>query len=105
MLTGKCPMLLRLSPHLMNGTSNSGSDSDDQGKVWVNGKEVFSHTKAFMAIVDTYTIPVKLKPGRNSILVKVCNEMGGWAFFLRITDEDGQSSDDLIINSAIQNAE
>ena len=80
-------------------------DSDDQGKVWVNGKEVFSHTKAFMAIVDTYTIPVKLKPGRNSILVKVCNEMGGWAFFLRITDEDGQSSDDLIINSAIQNAE
>ena len=80
-------------------------DSDDQGKVWGNGKEVFSHTKAFMAIVDTYTIPVKLKPGKNSILVKVCNEMGGWGFFLRITDEDGQLSDDLIINSVIQNTE
>ena len=73
-------------------------DSDDQGKVWLNGKAVFSHTKAFMAIVDRYTIPVKLKPGRNSILVKVCNEMGGWAFFLRITDGDGQPFDDLIIN-------
>ncbi|MYF57286.1 sigma-70 family RNA polymerase sigma factor [Candidatus Poribacteria bacterium] len=80
-------------------------DSDDQGKVWINGKEVFSHTKAFMAIVDTYTIPVKLKPGKNSILVKVCNEMGGWGFFLRITSEDGQPFDDLIINSAIQNTE
>lgn len=73
-------------------------DSDDQGKVWLNGKAVFSHTKAFMAIVDRYTIPVKLKPGKNSILVKVCNEMGGWAFFLRITDEDGKPFDDLIIN-------
>ncbi len=73
-------------------------DSDDQGKVWLNGKAVFSHTKAFMAIVDTYTIPVKLKPGKNSILVKVCNEMGGWGFYLRITDGDGQPFDDLIIN-------
>ncbi len=73
-------------------------DSDDQGKVWLNGKAVFSHTKAFMAIVDRYTIPVKLKPGKNSVLVKVCNEMGGWAFFFRITDGDGQPFDDLIIN-------
>jgi len=79
-------------------------DSDDQGKVWLNGKEVFSHTKAFMAIVDTYTIPVTLKPGENSILVKVCNEMGGWGFYLRITDKDGRPFDDLTINTAIQNA-
>ncbi len=75
-------------------------DSDDQGKVWLNGKEVFSHTKAFMAIVDTYTIPVKLRQGQNSILVKVCNEHGGWGFYLRITDQDGKPYDDLIINSA-----
>ncbi|MDE0634897.1 MAG: sigma-70 family RNA polymerase sigma factor [Candidatus Poribacteria bacterium] len=78
-------------------------DSDDQGKVWLNGKEVFSHTKAFMAIIDTYTIPVTLKPGKNSILIKVCNEQGGWAFFLRITDSDGKPFDDLIIHSSAEN--
>jgi len=70
-------------------------DSDDQGKVWLNGKEVFSHTKAFMAIVDTYTIPVTLKAGINSILTKVCNEEGGWAFYMRITDSDGKPFSDL----------
>ena len=78
-------------------------DSDDQGKVWLNGKEVFSHTKAFMAIVDTYTIPVTLKQGKNSILVKVCNEKGAYAFFLRITDEDGKPFDDLVINRITEN--
>lgn len=70
-------------------------DSDDQGKVWLNGEEVFSHTKAFMAIIDTYTIPVTLKPGKNSILTKVCNEKGGWAFYMRITDSDGKPFHDL----------
>ena len=70
-------------------------DSDDQGKVWLNGKEVFTHTKAFMAIIDTYTIPVTLKPGKNSILVKVCNEEGASAFYMRITDQNGQPFDDL----------
>ncbi len=70
-------------------------DSDDQGKVWLNGEEVFSHTKAFMAIVDTYTIPVILKQGKNSILTKVCNEKSGWAFFMRITDSDGNPFSDL----------
>ena len=70
-------------------------DSDDQGKVWLNGKEVFTHTKAFMAIVDTYTINATLKPGKNSILTKVCNEEGGWAFYMRITDSDGKPFSDL----------
>ena len=70
-------------------------DSDDQGKVWLNGEEVFTHTKTFMAIIDTYTIPVTLKPGKNSILVKVCNEEGACAFYLRITDPNGQPFDDL----------
>ena len=70
-------------------------DSDDQGKVWLNGEEVFSHTKTFMAIIDTYTIPVILKPGKNSILVKVCNEEGACAFYMRITDQNGQPFGDL----------
>ena len=78
-------------------------DSDDQGKLWVNGKEEFSHTKTFAARIDTYIIPVTLKEGKNSVLVKVCNESGGWAFYLRITDHNGQPFDDLKINRKMQN--
>ncbi len=77
-------------------------DSDDQGKIWLNGTEVFAHTKTFAAKVDHFTIPVKLKQGKNSILVKVCNEQGGWGFYFRITDQNGQPFDDLIINRALQ---
>ena len=73
-------------------------DSDDQGKIWLNGKQVFTHTKAFSAVIDNYTIPVTLKPGKNSILVKVCEEIGGWGFYLRITDPNGTPFDDLKIN-------
>ena len=72
-------------------------DSDDQGKIWLNGEQIFTHTKAFSAVIDNYTIPVILKPGKNSILVKVCEEVGGWGFYLRITDTDGKPFDDLKI--------
>ena len=55
-------------------------DSDDQGKVWLNGTEVYAHTKSHSAGIDRYIIPVTLKAGKNSILVKVCEEEGGWGF-------------------------
>ncbi len=76
-------------------------DSDDQGKLWLNGKEEFTHTKTFAVRLDTYIIPVTLKQGKNSILVKVCNVEGACAFILRITDKNGQPFDDLTINKAI----
>ncbi len=75
-------------------------DSDDQGKVFLNGKEVFTNTNAYSARIDRYTIPVTLKPGENSILVKVCNEEVKWEFFLRITDPAGKPFTDLKINSS-----
>ncbi len=70
-------------------------DSDDQGKIWVNGIDVFTHTKTFTAEIDNFKFPVKLNAGLNSVLVKVCQETGGWGFYLRITDEDGNTYDDL----------
>ena len=73
-------------------------DSDDQGKIWLNGEQIFTHTKAFSAVIDNYTIPIMLKSGKNSILVKVCEEEGGWGFYLRITDTNGNPFEDLKIN-------
>ena len=78
-------------------------DSDDQGKVWLNGEQVFTHTKTYSAVIDKYTIPVTLKPGKNSILVKVCEEEEGWGFYLRITDTEGKPFNDLIINEPEEN--
>ncbi|MCG9130844.1 hypothetical protein J5I95_04090 [Candidatus Poribacteria bacterium] len=74
-------------------------DSDDQGKVWLNGIQIFKHTKAFSAEIDKYIIPVILKPGKNNILVKVCEEQQGWGFYLRITDTDGKPFRDLKVDS------
>ena len=73
-------------------------DSDDQAKVWLNGEQVFKHTKAFSAEIDKYIVPVTLKPGKNNILVKVCEETQGWGFYLRITDTDGKPFEDLKIS-------
>lgn len=70
-------------------------DSDDQGKIWLNGREAFTHTKTYAVRLDTYVIPVTLKQGRNSILVKACNEEGACTFILRITDTDGTPFSDL----------
>ena len=78
-------------------------DSDDQGKIWLNGEEVFAHTETHWAEIDRDIIPVTLKPGKNSILVKVCEEEVTWGFYLRITDTTGKPFDDLIINEPEEN--
>ena len=70
-------------------------DSDDQGKVWLNGKKVYAHRRTRGAQVDRRTIPVTLIVGQNTILVKVCNESLPWGFYLRITNTEGTPFDDL----------
>ena len=74
-------------------------DSDDQGKVWVNTKEVFTVLKAHAAKMDRYNFPVTLKSGKNTILVKVCEMEDYWGFYLRITDQNGKPFEDLKIGS------
>ena len=78
-------------------------DSDDQGKIWLNGEEVFAHTETHWAEIDRDIVPVTLKPGKNSILVKVCEEEVTWGFYLRITDTTGKPFDNLIMNEPEEN--
>ncbi len=75
-------------------------DSDDQGTIWLNGKQVFSHDRTSGVRLDRYTIPVTLKNGENSILVKVCNVWQTWDFYLRLTDAEGNSFEDLKFKTA-----
>ena len=77
--------------------------SDDQGKIWLNGKEVFANPNGGLVEIDRDTIPVTLKAGKNTILVKVCNGELSWGFYFRMTDADGKSFEDLQINDVPDN--
>ena len=70
-------------------------DSDDQGKIWLNGEKVYARRTSHQTEIDRYVFPVTLKQGTNSVLVKVCEETGGWGFYFRITDEHGIPYEDL----------
>src|SRR5262249_5864518 len=48
--------------------------SDDQAKVWLNGKEVFKMTEARAADKDQDTTEVTLRKGVNVLVAKVVNE-------------------------------
>ena len=78
-------------------------DSDDQGKIWLNGVEIFANSQDKSVSLDRNIIPVTLKAGKNTILVKVCNEEKFWGFYLRVTDADGKPFEDLQINDVPDN--
>ena len=61
-------------------------------KIWLNGKAVLTINPD--PTIDHHTMPVKLNPGENRILVKVD---GGWnyKFLLWLADTDGKPLEDL----------
>jgi hypothetical protein len=63
--------------------------ADDSQRVWVNGQKVFEHFVARPLVPDQDRIPVKLKAGRNTILMKIWQNTQGWAFCARLTTPDG----------------
>ncbi|MCG9127606.1 hypothetical protein JT359_08415 [Candidatus Poribacteria bacterium] len=99
----------RVSYAFVNVTSPDERDvlfrfsSDDQAKIWLNGTEIFADSNAQTSMLDKHTIPATLKAGKNSILVKVCNERMSWGFYLRVTDTDGIPVEDLKINDVQDN--
>jgi hypothetical protein len=68
----------------MNVTLSLGTN--DQGRVWLNGKEVLKHIDARTLDRDADRIPVSLLKGQNVLVMKVINEVNDWgacARFLR----------------------
>ena len=62
--------------------------SDDQCKVWLNGKEAFKFTDARPTEKDQDTTEVSLKKGINVVVVKLVNEKIDWSFCVRFVDKD-----------------
>jgi hypothetical protein len=69
--------------------------SDDQAKVYLNGKEVFKMTEARAADKDQDTTEVTLQKGVNVLVAKVVNEKVDWSFCVRFTDKDDKPLTDL----------
>jgi hypothetical protein len=62
--------------------------SDDQAKVFLNGKEVFKIADARPLDKDQDTTAVTLNKGVNVLVFKVVNEKMDWSCCLRFTDRD-----------------
>jgi hypothetical protein len=76
-----------VAPEEMKGVKMK-TGSDDQAKVYLNGKEVFKFTDPRAADKDQDTTEVTLQKGVNVLVVKVVNEKMDWSFCVRFTDKD-----------------
>lgn len=74
--------------------------SDDQCKVWLNGKEVVKCDKERPPAKDQDVVEVTLKKGSNAVVAKVVNVTVGWAFCLRFTDKDDKPVTTLKVKTA-----
>ncbi len=64
--------------------------SDDGLKVWVNGEEILRRHVLRGIGPDQEVVPLKLREGANTLLVKVEQGKGDWALAARIVDLDGE---------------
>lgn len=60
--------------------------SDDGAKVFFNNKQVYRYLGVRIAEPDQAIIPVHLRVGWNKLLLKIENNLGGYAFYARILD-------------------
>lgn len=75
--------------------------SDDDYKLWVNGKFVGQKAINRGPKIDDEILPVELCKGLNTVLMKVCERAAGTAAVLRFTDEKGNPMTDLKIEQEL----
>jgi hypothetical protein len=69
--------------------------SDDQAKVYLNGREVYrNRVRRPLWALDTVG-PVELRQGTNVLMFKVVNEAEAWEFCARLVDEEGRPVEGL----------
>jgi len=58
--------------------------SDDGLKIWHNGTLVHDRWVRRTSHIDDDIVPLRLKPGKNQLLIKIQNATGGWSFVTRL---------------------
>ncbi|RLD63192.1 MAG: hypothetical protein DRI95_12025 [Bacteroidetes bacterium] len=64
--------------------------SNDGAKMWVNNNIVYNKHAGRNAVADQEIFTVKLKKGKNRILVKIENLGASWGLYLRIIDPENE---------------
>ena len=75
--------------------------SNDQGKAWLNGQQVFKFAETRTLEKDTDRSDVTLKKGQNVLVLKVINEVNNWQACARFL-KDGAPVKNLRISLAPQ---
>lgn len=63
--------------------------SDESVKVFLNGTELFARDARRRFAIDQDAVALPLQPGTNLLVLKVCEQEGGWAFAGRLRNLDG----------------
>ena len=74
--------------------------TDDGGRGWVNGQEVYTDDASHDAKPGAQRIPVELKAGRNVILIKIMQSDKNWGFYFDLLDpQSGKPLDDVVYST------
>jgi hypothetical protein len=71
--------------------------SNDQGRLYLNGKEIYVFTEARTLELDADKGKVTLNKGGNVVVFKIINEQNNWQGALRFLDKAGAPVKDLKI--------
>ena len=71
--------------------------SNDQGRIYFNGVDIYAFTEARPLILDADKGRVTLKKGVNVIVFKIINEQNSWQGAMRLLDKTGAPVGDLKI--------
>ncbi len=69
--------------------------SDDGIKIWLNDSLVYDNDVYRQLEIDSDVFPVRLKRGKNRVLIKLIQGTLDCGFHLRVTNSDGNPFDDL----------
>ncbi len=64
--------------------------SDDGVRIWLNGELIHTNPAYRGAYPDQDLVPATLKKGWNTLLIKVLQGGGGWGYYVRFVDPEGQ---------------
>jgi len=72
--------------------------SNDQARIYLNGKEIFTYTEPRAIEKDSDKVDkLTLIKGVNTIVFKVINEVNNWQGCLRFTDKNGKPVTDFAV--------
>jgi hypothetical protein len=74
--------------------------SNDQGRIYFNGVDIYAFTEARPLVLDADRGKVTLKRGVNVFVFKIINVQNSWQGALRLTDRSGKPLKEVRIKRA-----